>query len=434
MAGELRAAAARVVARVLDGASASAVLPTALAACAPAERALFNELVLGTLRFAPRHERVLSQLMDKPLGKRGIQAHAALLVGVHQLLELSIPEHAAVAETVEAQKRLGATWATGLTNAVLRRLARERDHISAALADDPEHRYAHPRWYIDAVMRDWPDDFEAILTAGNARAPLTLRVNRRHTTREAYLATLAAAGIAAQPHASAPDAVVLEAGLDPRTLPGFADGSCSVQDAAAQLAVELMDLEPGLRVLDACAAPGGKTAHILEREPGLAALVALDADASRLDRVAENLLRLGLSASLKAGDAGAPEAWWDGKPFDRILLDAPCSATGVIRRHPDIKLLRRPTDIDALAATQSRLLDALWPLLAPGGRLVYATCSVLEREGARQVARFLLRTPDAVALPVAVPWGRPRGVGRQILPGEAAMDGFFYASLVRRSA
>lgn len=434
MAGELRAAAARAVARVLDGASASAVLPAVADEVPPADRALCSELVLGTLRFAPRYERMLAHLMSRPLGKRGRVAHAALLVGVHQLLELSIPEHAAVAETVEAQKRNGADWAVGLTNAVLRRVARERDALATELAADPEYQYAHPRWFIETVMRDWPAEYAAILAAGNQRAPLTLRVNRLRISRDALLEAFAAAGIAAVAHESAPDAVVLAGSADPRRLPGFAEGWFSVQDAAAQLAVGLLDLGPGLRVLDACAAPGGKAAHALEREPGLAELVAVDADASRLDRVAENLLRLGSRATLVAADAGATAAWWDGHRFDRILLDAPCSATGVIRRHPDIKLLRRPTDIDALVATQERLLAALWPLLVPGGRLVYATCSVLEREGARQIARFLAAHADAVALPIAADWGRPRGFGRQILPGEAAMDGFFYACLVRREA
>jgi len=434
MSATTRAAAARAVGRVLgQGESLSRALPRELEQLPQAERALAAELAFGALRYGPRYEKVVAALMKRPLRARAPAVHAALLIGVHQLFETRVPAHAAVAETVEAVRIVGGEWAVGLVNAVLRRVQVEAPALREHFAHDAEFAHAHPRWLLDAFAADWPDDWPAIVAAGNARADLTLRVNARHGTRDDYAAKLTAAGIASVPHEFARDALQVPDGGEPTLLPGFAAGACSVQDAAAQLAVELLDLVPGLRLLDACAAPGGKCAHALEREPALGEVLALDLDAARLDRVAENLLRLGLSARLLVGDATAPDAWWDGRRFDRILLDSPCSASGIIRRHPDIKLLRRPRDLDALTHTQAKLLDALWPLLAPGGRLVYATCSVLEREGARQVARFVARTPDAAALPLAVPWGRVRGMGRQVLPGDSGMDGFFYAALVKRS-
>ena len=428
-----RAAAARAVGRVLGpGESLSRALPRELERLPSDERAFAAELAFGALRFGPRYERVIAALMPRPLRARAPQVHAALLIGLHQLYEMRVPSHAAIAATVEAVRTLDAEWAVGLVNAVLRRAHGEGDALRAKLAHDPEFAHAHPRWLLDALAADWPDDWPALVAAGNARAPLALRVNARRGTRDDYAARLAAADIAHQAHPFARDALLLPAGGDPTQLPGFAAGDASVQDAAAQLAVDLLELGPGLRLLDACAAPGGKTAHALERCPELAEVLAVDLDPERLARVAENLERLRLAAGLVAGDAATPAEWWDGRFFERILLDAPCSATGIVRRHPDVKLLRRPKDVDAQVAVQAKLLDALWPLLAPGGRLVYATCSVLEREGARQVARFVARTPDALALPIATGWGRVRGMGRQVLAGDADMDGFFYASLMKR--
>jgi len=430
---DARSAAIRAVGRVLGaGESLSAALPRELARLAPAERPLAAELAFGALRHGPRYERLIAHLMKRPLRARAPAVHGALLIGMHQLLETRVAAHAAIAETVEAVRALEGEWAVGLVNAVLRRVQRDGERLREEFAQDPEFVHAHPRWLLDSFQRDWPADWPALVAAGNARAPLALRVNSRRATREAYAARLGAAGIAHEAHPFARDALLLADGGEPTALPGFADGEVSVQDAAAQLACDLLDLAPGQSLLDACAAPGGKLCHALEREPKLARALALDADPSRLARVAENLARLGLVATLTAGDAGAPAAWWDRRPFERILLDAPCTATGIVRRHPDIKLLRRPKDVEAAAATQARLLDALWPLLASGGRLVYATCSVLEREGARQVARFVERTADALAVPLAVPWGRVSGFGRQILPGDAAMDGFFYAVLIKR--
>jgi 16S rRNA (cytosine967-C5)-methyltransferase len=430
MSARTRAAAARGIARVIQGGSLNDLLPAILADLDdPADRSLLQELVFGSLRYAPRLDFLLTLLLDRPVRKREPRVHALLMVGLYQLLYTRVPPHAAVAETVEAARVMRKPWAAGMTNAVLRRVQREQDELLAKADAHPVGRTAHPDWLLDILQQSWPDDWENIVAANNERAPMSLRVNTRHGTRETYRERLAEAGIAASTHPFAADALVLDKPCDVQQLPGFVDGDISVQDVAAQLAVDVLAPESGERILDACAAPGGKTAHIAERCPDLDMLVAVDKDELRLDRVAENLARLQLAATLVTGDAARPEEWWDDQPFDRILLDAPCTATGVIRRHPDIKLLRKQRDIESTASLQSRLLDRLWSLLAPGGRLVYATCSILPRENAQQVANFVARHPDAIAMPLAVNWGRTSGFGRQILPGEEGMDGFFYAVL-----
>lgn len=341
--------------------------------------------------------------------------------------------HTLVNQAVEAAKRR-APAQSGLVNAVLRRALREREALLAPLADDAVARWNHPRWWIDRLRRDWPAQWEALLAADNARAPMTLRVNARRGDAAGYVARLAEAGIAARQ--VGPQAVELARPAPVTALPGFAAGDVSVQDLAAQWAAPLLlgpafdgdtPLPPGARVLDACAAPGGKTAHLLElAELGL---LALDADVQRLARVDETLARLHLSAATRAADARDVTAWWDGRPFDAILLDAPCSASGIVRRHPDVRWLRRPSDLDALGRTQAGLLDALWPLLAPGGRLVYATCSVFLSEGMHQIDAFLQRAPDACQ--------RPSPGHRLPLAdndptsgaGSSATDGFFYARI-----
>lgn len=425
-----RAAAARVVASVTAaGRSLSEVLPPALGTLADErERALVQALVYGTLRFQPRLRLLLAELLDKPLKKREAELNGLLLVGLHQISGMAIPDHAAVAATVEAATGIGRPRARGLVNAVLRRYLRERTAIDGAADAHPEGRYSHPRWMVDAFREDWPLRWEEILEQNNLHPPMWLRINAARGTRESWMATADVPPSEASPWA--PDALRLDQPVDVARLPGFADGLVSVQDAAAQLAAHLLAPEPGQRCLDACAAPGGKTGHLLELCPTLD-LTAVDLDAARLGLVEENLARLGSSATLMAADAAAPERWWDGRPFDSILLDAPCTASGVIRRHPDIKLLRRPADVGRLSALQSLLLDQLWPLLAPGGRLVYCTCSVFRAEGPRQVASFLERTPDAGLDRdrVAAGWGVDAEPGRQILPGETGMDGFYYACL-----
>lgn len=433
MPGSARAAAARGIARVIEGGSLNDLLPAILQGLSDStDRGLVQEMVYGSLRWAPRLDFILSLLLDRPVRKREPRVHALLMVGLYQLLYMRIPPHAAVAETVEAARLMKKPWAVGLTNAVLRRFQREQDELIARVDAHPVGRSAHPDWLLGLLQKDWPQDWEAITQANNERPPMTLRVNRRLVSRDAYLAGLREQEIAAEPHPLATDGIQLEIPVDVQRLPGFADGHVSVQDAAAQLAADLLDPQPGERILDACAAPGGKTAHLLERCPDMGHLLALDRDAERLDRIAENLARLQLSAKLVHGDAARPDDWWDGEAFNRILVDAPCSATGVIRRHPDIKLLRRQKDIESLAGLQGRILDQLWPLLTPGGRMVYATCSVLAQENAEQVANFVRRHPDAAAVPIAAAWGRPAGFGRQILPGDAGMDGFFYVTLVKQ--
>ncbi len=428
-----RLAAARALADVLDhGRSLSAALPKRALEVAPRDRALAAELAYGALRWWPRLDALLARLLERPLKPGNGEVRALLAVGLYQLERLRVPDYAAVSATVDAARRLERKpWAAGLVNAVLRSFQRRRTELEAALAADAAARLAHPRWLLERLRADWPEDWEAIAAAGNAHPPFTLRVNRQRTTRAACLAELAAAGLEAAPHPYAPHAVVLAQACEVERLPGFTEGRVSVQDAAAQLAPPLLELGAGQRVLDACAAPGGKAGHLLETEPSIA-LLALDLDAVRLARVHENLVRLGLAAEVRAGDAAAPATWWDGRPFDRILVDAPCSATGVLRRHPDVKALRHAADIEALAARQLEVLEALWPLLAPGGILVYATCSILKRENERTLAEFLSRHGDAEERPIAADWGRARLHGRQILPGEADMDGFYYARLGKR--
>jgi 16S rRNA (cytosine967-C5)-methyltransferase len=333
-----------------------------------------------------------------------------------------------VAATVEAARALRRERYAGVVNAVLRRWQRERETLLHRLDADATTRHAFPRWLLDAIARDWPGDAEAILVASNVPATPTLRINRRRGNRESLLARLEAAGHAAQASPWLADAVTLDAHADITRLPGFAEGAFSVQDGAAQLAADLLDARGGMRVLDACAAPGGKAAHVLERID--VELLALDIHAARLARVGENFMRLGLAGKLVAADAAAePGSWWDGRPFDRILLDAPCSATGVIRRHPDIKLHRRAGDIAPLAATQGSLLARLWPMLAPGGRLLYATCSLLREENEQVVGDFLAAHGDAHACMPGQARGRATGAGWQLLPGIDGVDGMFYAVL-----
>lgn len=338
--------------------------------------------------------------------------------------------HTLVDQAVDAARQRNKQSA-GFVNAVLRRFLRDRDALVAAALRDPLARFNHPGWWVDRLKADWPDRWQQILEADNQRPPMTLRVNARRGDAIGYVARLAVAGIEAQ--AIGAQAVRLGQPCPVTQLPGFADGDVSVQDAAAQRAAPLLigaGLKPGARVLDACAAPGGKTAHLLE----LAELdvLALDSDPARLTRVHETLARLGLSAKTTASDAGAPATWWDGRPFDAILLDAPCSAAGIVRRHPDVRWLRRASDIPALAAVQARLLDALWPLLAPGGRLLYCTCSVFKAEGQDQIDAFLQRQPGAAlaASPASPGHLLPlpdNGDERPVQPISAAADGFFYA-------
>ncbi len=428
---QVRMEAARAIAAVrFSGRSLKAALPAARDALTdPRDRALCEAIVFAAFRFLPRYEFWLKRLLQKPLAPSAHNVHALLLAGLAQLHALALADYAAIFASVEAARQLNQPHLAGLVNALLRRFLRERDALDAAAAKDPQAATAHPQWLLETLRRDWPAEMEAICAQNNREAPLWLRVNLRRVSREDYAQRLAQHGIEAAPSILSPSALRIVEPVSPLSLPGWLDGLISVQDVAAQLAAPLLGAQPGERVLDIGAAPGGKTAHLLESVPEPAELVALDISPARQARTAQTLQRLGLSATLREGDATRPETWWDGEPFDRILLDAPCSATGVIRRQPDIKLHRRPGDTDALIATQSKLLDAAWPLLRAGGRLVYATCSVLRGENERQLDAFLARTPNARALPLPTKLGRSCGVGAQRFPGDDGGDGFFYAVL-----
>ncbi|WP_373185881.1 16S rRNA (cytosine(967)-C(5))-methyltransferase RsmB [Halopseudomonas sp.] len=430
-----RLAAANALATVMAGkASLGTSLPAQLQHVSDRDQALAQELAFGTARWFQRLDGLANALLDKPLKAADRDLHALLLVGLYQLLFTRIPAHAAIDETVDSARVLKKPWAKGMLNAVLRRAQREHTELFAALERDPTIRLSHPRWLQKHLKQAWPEYWEAICIANNAHPPMTLRVNQRAIDQQSYLMKLAEAGLSARATPFSAQGITLEQSCDVQQLPGFAAGEVSVQDEAAQLAVPLLELTAGQRVLDACCAPGGKTCHILEQEPGLDELIALDLEPKRLQRVRDNLQRLGLHAQLKAADARELGAWWDGQPFQRILLDAPCSATGVIRRHPDIKLTRQADDIPALAILQGELLDALWQTLDVGGILVYATCSVLPEENSQVIAAFLERQSAARELPVAGPYGLKQPHGRQLLPDDKGHDGFYLAKLVKISA
>lgn len=429
MATDTRAAAALAIAGVLEGGSLNQLLPRALETVGARDRGLLQQLCYGTLRHYPRLQPQLQQLLSKPLKNRDRDIEALLLLGLYQLEETRVPDHAAVAATVAATRALHKVWAKGLCNAVLRSYLRQREELLRKLS--PAAIAAHPEWLFNALQRDWPTRADAIMAANNEQPPMVLRINRGHRSREAYLAELAAGDIAATPGQLVAEAVYLQQAVDVAALPGFAEGWASVQDEAAQLAAHLLGAEAGKRVLDACAAPGGKACHLLELEPGIA-LTAMDVDASRLQRIRDNLQRLSLQAEVLQGNAAAPAASLGEQHFDRILVDAPCSASGVIRRHPDVKLLRRAADIPALAAQQLSILQGLWPLLQPGGSLLYVTCSVLEAENSAVVQRFLAGTEDAVQQSITVPGGEQRAHGVQLLPVSGGPDGLFFSLLQRR--
>jgi 16S rRNA (cytosine967-C5)-methyltransferase len=432
----IRAQAARIVAQVAHhGRSLDALLVAERQETAQ-QRGLLRSLCYDSLRWYLRLDALLDRLLTRNQALTP-EIRSLALVGLCQLLYTDIPAHAAVAETVNAARALGHPRAAGLINAVLRRLQRERQQLGDEVDLRKDIRTAHPRWLVDALEADWGNATDEILQANNERPPFWIRVNRRRTSGAEYRAQLQALGIGIKAAAHDDETLCLDRAFDVAELPGFADGLVSVQDAAAQLAARLLAPGPGERVLDACAAPGGKTGHLLELQPELRELVAIDVSGERLWRVADNLRRLGLPARLIEGDAAAPSDWWDGVAFDRILLDVPCSATGVIRRHPDIKLLRRAADIPALAQRQVQLLRALWPLLAPGGRLLYASCSVLQAENAAVIEAFLAECPQAsdMTSDITATIGAALGLtdrharGYRIAPGAGGMDGFYYACL-----
>lgn len=441
----VRALAARVVHRVVErGENLDSALAAELDPGLPhRDQARVQALAYGSLRWHHLHRALIGRLLHRPLRPRDRILESLLSVGLYQLREPRQPGYATVSATVAAARLLDQPRAAGMINALLRKFQREgAGLVDAVAAASEEARWSHPQWLIKALRADWPGQHERLLAAAQQPPPMWLRVNLARISAEAWQ-SLPDAPAASPPRPELPAALRLDVPADVATLPGFADGLVSVQDAAAQLAAPLLAPGPGMRVLDACAAPGGKAAHLLEAAGGELALTALDNDPRRLGRVSQTLQRLGLEAQVIAGDATRPADWWDGAAFDRILIDAPCSGTGVIRRHPDIKLLRRPADIAALAARQQALLLALWPLLRPGGRLLYATCSLLREENDRVLAGFLARTPGAhlaaselppqvgaVTLPGAPGWYLLPGVG----PAGPAEDndGFYYGLIERR--
>lgn len=440
---QTRAIAAQVLAKVLlQQGSLARLLPAAEHELPPNEHGLLKELCYGTTRLAPRLQLLLGKLLKKPLrrpnseGKKalaGAEVEALLLLGLYQLQYTRIPDHAAIGATVEAARELGHDWATALINGSLRNAQRQREALEKKLSGNPEFSSAHPLWLFQSMREAWGDEGSAAIKANNLPPPMFIRVNRTHESRDSYMGKLQEAGIAATASLLAPDCLHLPNPVGVAELPGFMEGDCSVQDESAQLAAVLLAPAAGERVLDACCAPGGKTCHLLELQPQMAALQALDSDGNRLGQVQENLERIGVAAELVCADAADIDSWWDGEAFDAILLDAPCSATGVIRRNPDIKLLRRAEDIQELALLQRRILDSLWQTLKPGGRLLYATCSVMPEENAALVAAFIAdtadasdNTPESIS---AVGWGMAQDAGRQILPSETGGDGFYYALL-----
>ncbi len=393
------------------------------------DRPLVQELCYGVLRTLPRQEALAGALLHRPLKRADRDLEALILVGLYQLTDTRIPPYAAIAATVDAARAIGKAWAPPLVNALLRRFQRERARLLDPPDPAPEVRWLFPRWLLEQLRTAWPRHWRGIVTASNAWPPMTLRVNCLKTTRAHYARRLSSAGLTARQSPDITHGLTLDRPVPTAGLPGFTEGLVSVQDAGAQLAAKLLDAQPGERVLDACAAPGGKSAHILERAGGNLDLTALDIDPARLEQVQTNLRRLALSARVVQGDATAPGGAWARARYHRVLLDAPCSATGVIRRHPDIKWLRRERDIPALSGLQARMLDALWPLLIPGGTLLYATCSLLPAENEAQIRAFLERRNDAHARPLEEAWGIARPCGRQTLPRAGGPDGFYYAVL-----
>src|SRR3989338_7389938 len=420
----IQLAASQIIQQVLvDGRNLNQVLDESLrrkAVWTPAQRAALQDLSYGTLRFYGQLRALLGLLLHKPMLDQRI--YYVLLVALYQLQYSKAAQHAVVDHAVRAAQLLNAK-VSGLVNAILRNFLRSRDALLAQAAQHEEGKYSYPQWWIDELRAQYGERSAAILEAGNRHPQMTLRVNRRCGTVQEYLAQLEKQDIAAR--LIEPDALQLDKPVAVDKLPGFFDGTVSVQDAGAQYAARLLDVHAGMRVLDACAAPGGKTAHILESVQ--AGMVAVDKDEKRLQRVAENLKRLKLDAQLLVGDAAQPEAWWDGRLFERILADVPCSASGVVRRHPDIKWLRRRTDIAGFAAQQINILRALWRLLAQDGKLLYVTCSVFQQENEQVIAAFLAQQPDARRLPIVL----PENSSGQILHNEQH-DGFFYALLHNR--
>ncbi len=396
------------------------------------DKALIQEISYGTFRWYIQLEHILNQLLEKRLKKKDSRLKHLMMIGLYQLTHMRIPAHAVVSETVETCKKIKMEWAKGLVNAILRRYIREADKLDPLLNDNETVRTSHPLWLIEQLKLDWPDEWEKVLDANNQRPPMYLRVNQLHHDREQYLIKLKEAGIEGKATPYSSHGVLLKHAKDVDQLPGFNKGEVSVQELAAQLSVELLDLKPEQNVLDACAAPGGKSAHILESQVDINSLTAVEKDPNRAKKLSETLKRLNLHAIIKISDINDLDQWWNKENFDRILLDAPCSATGVIRRHPDIKFLRTPEEVSKICELQMKLLNTLWQTLKSGGLLLYVTCSILKQENSDLIEQFITNNNDCTLKPIKVQWGVDTGYGRQILTGQDNMDGFFYACLEKK--
>lgn len=432
----IRALAARCCYSVIDqGRSLGDELPKQQDKVAIKDKGLLQEICYGVLRYLPELEHDVRGLMQKPLTGKQRVFHFLLLVGVYQIKYMRIPDHAAVSETVAATGALKNRHMKSLINGVLRnyvRASQDKDADSKAELLSDAIKYNHPGWFIKRVQLGYPDNWQQILSANQQKPPMWLRANQQHHSSESYQALLSKAEITVHSVEPLTQAIELKRPCDVNKLPGFSQGWVSVQDGAAQQAARLLACEPGDVVLDCCAAPGGKTCHILELTPNIGAMTAIDIEASRLLRVEENLARLGLSANVIAADAANADTWFQGQLFDRILLDAPCSGTGVIRRHPDIKWLRKATDIDALVLLQQQILKETWSLLKPGGTLLYATCSILPEENSEQITHFIDNNTDARLLSIDNTAAKENdAIGWQLLPGVSNMDGFYYAKLLK---
>jgi 16S rRNA (cytosine967-C5)-methyltransferase len=439
-----RQASLKALKQVLAGQSLSVVQPQIIDKLEDSrDRGLANELVNGVLRWRWRLEFLVSSLLSKPLKQKDIDIQLILLTSLYELIECRTPDYAIINEAVELVRKSGKKWAASLVNAVLRRFTREKEQLLLSL-DNDQAKYSHPDWILTKIKNDWPDDWQQILHENNQRPAFWLRVNQQQSDAARYKTLLIEQGLESEISSLADHALKLAHGVDVRTLPGFVEGALSVQDVGAQLTAELLDVSVDHRVLDLCAAPGGKTCHLLERYQTIKHLVAVELDEKRMRRVAENLQRLKLSdesgehsrAELIVADVCDYKNWWDGTQFDRILIDAPCSASGVIRRHPDIKTLRRESDIEQLQEIQSEILYSAWQMLKSDGVLLYVTCSVFKVENQDQIANFIERNieQDAVEIKIESDWGKSCDYGRQLLPGEQDADGFYFCKLKKISA
>ncbi len=429
-----RLTAVRILTSVVaDGKSLGDLLRAAQESLDTRNAALLQELTYGVARWSYRLEALLQPLQKKPLRNKDTDIKILLWMALYEILYMRTPDYAAVDSYTGLTLKLRKRWAKGFLNATLREFLRQRDTLVEQVDNNAVTRHSLPQWLYKFVVTDWPQQAESVFIAQNERGPLVLRVNSLQSTRDNYQRLLEKQTLLSRPAQLGNTSLILESNERVTALPGFAEGLFSVQDSAAQLAALLLDPQPGEHVLDACAAPGGKTGHLLELQPGIT-LTAVDNEPSRLARVEENLARLKLTAECKCADGTDVTQWWDNKPFDAILLDAPCSALGVLRRHPDIRLLRRESDIKALAKQQLALLRALWSTLKPGGRLIYVTCSVLKQENEQSIEKFLTVTEDAKERVIDAEWGQACQHGRQILPGQYDSDGFYYAILVKNQA